>query len=189
MTKGKFIVVFGPTGVGKGTLVSYIKDQFPQILTPKTVATRPMRPGESEGNPYNFVSVEEFNERASRGDFIEWAEYSGNYYGTPLAPIKEGIQNGDLILKELEVQGVRQLLEKLPREDLFIVYVDGGSWEDLERRIRARAPIEDTEVALRKERFDDEQSSRSLADAVIYNKDGELENAKATFRKIVETLL
>lgn len=186
---GKFIVVFGPTGVGKGTLVSYIKETFPQLVAPKTTATRAMRPGESEGNPYNFVSVDEFKKRIDGGVFIEWAIYSDNYYGTPLAPIEKIIQEGDYAIKELEVQGVRQLLEKVARENLFIIYVDGGSWESLEKRIRARAPISETDVAGRKERYEDESASKDLADVIIKNEDGELEAAKAAFKKAIDTIL
>lgn len=187
--KGRFIVVFGPTGVGKGTLVSHVRESFPEIICPKTTSTRTMRPGESEGSPYNFVTVDEFKKKADAGEFIEWAIYSNNYYGTPLAPITNAINEGKVVLKELEVQGVRQLLDKLPRESLFIVYIDVGSWTDLERRIRNRAPISDEDVEERRKRYEDEHSSKHLADVIIANEDGRLEEAQLAFKRVIQDLL
>jgi guanylate kinase len=188
--QGKFVVIFGPTGVGKGTLAKYIRETFSEeLIFPRTKTTRPMRPGEESGTLYDFVSNEEFQKIIDEGGFIEWAEYSGNRYGTPLAPIQEVIDSGEIAFKELEVQGVRQLIERLPRENLFIVYIDAGSWDELEARIRARAPISDEEVAKRRKHYDDESASKHLADVVIENRNSELEEAQIAFKKVIEGLL
>jgi guanylate kinase len=175
--KGKFILVIGPTGSGKSVLINYVREQFSDLLFPVTYTTREKRPG-YESSSYRFLSVEEFQEKAASGDFIEWAQYGGNVYGTSKEEITTGLSEGKVMLKEMEVQGVRQIQSLLPKDELALVYIDAGSWDELEKRIRARAPISDEEVALRKKRFEDEVPFKDNADFVIPNPPGELDTAK-----------
>jgi guanylate kinase len=107
-----------------------------------------------ENAHYKFLSEEEFKQWIDEGKFLEWAEYSGNYYGTLRAEVEAALAEGKTLLKEMEVQGVRQIRETLPKEQLLTVFISAGSWDALEARIRARAPISDEEVALRRKRYD-----------------------------------
>ena len=174
---GKFILVIGPTGSGKSVLISYIRETFPDIVFPATYTTREMRPG-AENSSYKFISLDEFKAMEDAGDFVESAQFGGNYYGTSKKEIFEALSAEKILLKEMEVQGVRQIQDILSPEQLEIMYVDAGSWEELERRVRARAPITEEELAKRKLRYEDERPFKESADFVIQNYPGELEVAK-----------
>src|SRR3989344_3740507 len=104
--QGKFILVIGPSGSGKGTLINHARSLFPQIAYPKSCTTRSPRGGDSDKN-YLFLSHEDFSEKIKDGEFLEWAEYGGNYYGTLKSEVTRLLEQGRVVLKELEVQGVR----------------------------------------------------------------------------------
>ncbi|PIR85178.1 guanylate kinase [Candidatus Kaiserbacteria bacterium CG10_big_fil_rev_8_21_14_0_10_45_20] len=187
--RGRFVIVVGPSGAGKGTLVRYVLEAVPAISYAQSFVTRGMRPGEVNGEMYHFVSQEEFDKKIQQGDFLEWAEFGGNYYGTALSSVMPELEKGNIILKEVEVQGARQILEKIPRKSLFIIFIHAGSWGALEKRIRGRAPISEEEVAKRKGRYDDEMSFIQKADVIIENNDGSIEVAKKKIQEAVESLL
>jgi len=187
--KGKFILVIGPSGSGKGTLINHIRPLFHRLVYPKSSTTRTMRAGEQHGEHYYFLSRDEFQKRIDNGDFLEWAEYGGNYYGTLTSEVMPLINNGETALKELEVQGARQIREKIPKDELAIIFVNAGSWEEMEARIRARAPISETELQKRKERYQDEMSFMSEADFVVENRAGDVEAAKKRFEEVVRSLI
>ena len=188
--KGTFVIVVGSSGSGKGTLIQHIKTLFPEVLFPNSCVTRPMREGEMQGFPYQFLSVEEFKKRIASGDFIEWAQFSGQYYGTPKESIVRPIEEGKIILKEIEVQGARILLEKLPRENLVIIFIDAGNWDEYaEARLKRRAPISDDEIEIRRMRYEDEMTFKEQADFVISNRDGKLEQAKRDFENIIRSII
>lgn len=187
---GTFVVVVGSSGSGKGTLIRHLKTSFPNVVFPSSHVTRPMRENESEGFPYHFLSVEEFEKNIAEDKFLEWAQFSGNYYGTLSESILPHLTKGEVVIKELEVQGVRLLLEKLPRHVLKIVFIDAGNWEEYaEARIHARAPISEGELAARRKRYEDEQTFKTEADFVVQNKDGDLEIAKKQFEEIIRSII
>jgi guanylate kinase len=186
--QGKFILVVGPSGSGKGTLINYIRPLFPEMLYPKSCTTRAPRGGDSDGH-YIFLSADDFKFRADKGEFLEWAEYGGNYYGTLSSEVMPLLVEGKVALKELEVQGARQVREKISREQLVIVFVNAGSWADMEARIRARAPMAEAELERRKLRYEDEMNFMREADFVIANPVGKLEDAKKQFETIVRSLV
>lgn len=182
-------MVMGPTGSGKGTLIDHACSLYPEIVVPVSATTRSPRPGDVHGKHYHFLSEEEFKADIEKGLFLEWAIYGGNYYGTPKSEIMPRLDAGKLILLEIEVQGVRQLRDLLPKEQRVIVYIDGGSWDEIVERVRARAPITDAELEKRKARYDDEITFKSEADVMIENHDGGLEAAKKQFIDLVESVL
>ncbi len=186
--KGKFVLVVGTSGSGKNTLIEHVRPLFTEVVYAKSCVTRAPREGEDSGYRY-FVSREDFETRVKNGEFLEWAEYGGNLYGTLRAEVENPMRDGKIVLKELEVQGVRQIRGKIPKEDLVIVFINAGSWEDVEARIKARAPITEGELAKRKERYDDEMSYMKEADIVIENPQGQVERAKKDFEKALRLVV
>ena len=182
---GTFILVVGPSGSGKDTLINHIRPLFPELVYPKSTVTRKMRPGEEDGKSYYFVTEEQFHNEIDAGAFLEHASYGGNLYGTYKKEIEPILSAGRVALKELEVQGARQIREKLPKEQVFVIFLNAGSWEEMEKRIRARAPIGEQELAKRRERYEDELSFMAEADVVVENKQGQLEEAKKAFEAAV----
>ena len=187
--KGKFIVIVGPSGGGKGTLIKHLQSLFPSLIYPKSFVTRPRRPGEVDGDVYRFISVKEFKERIGRDDFLEWAVYSGNYYGTPASEVLPRIDRGEIVLKELEVQGARQLKKKMSKDELAIVFIDAGSWRDMEKRIKERSPITAEELKKREERYNDEITFMKEVNFVVKNETGKLDEAKKEIEAVIRSLL
>lgn len=185
---GTFILVIGPSGSGKGTLLSHIRATYGEntdLVFPVSCTTREMRPGENEGETYYFITREEFEEKVERDEFLEWAEYGGNLYGTLKAEILSPLKEGCVVIREVEVQGARAILSLFPRKNLYIAYVDAGNWDDFERRIRSRAPISDEELIERQKRYRDELTFKEKADSIISNREGELDHAKRHLEEIV----
>lgn len=181
MNSGKFILVIGPTGSGKSMLMKHAMATYPDLCTPFSYTTRPRRADAIENAHYRFISREEFEASIAAGDFIEHAEYGGNYYGTKKAEVEAALAEGKVLLKEMEVQGVRQVRDAMPADKLSTVYIDAGSWEELSGRVQEREAMSDEQLALRKERFLDEATFKDEADIVIANPHGEGEKAKEAF--------
>jgi guanylate kinase len=187
--QGTFIVIFGPSGSGKGELIAHIRKTFPEIVFARSDATRAMRPGERDGEVYHFVSNEAFDVKIAENGFLEWAEYSGNRYGTPKSEIAPHLEAGKTVLKEMEVQGVRLVRAALPREQVAVIFISAGEWDALEKRIRARAPITEEELVKRRERYEDELSYRGEADYEIENLEGKLSEAKQRIEELVRSII
>ncbi len=137
MKKGLLIVVSGPSGVGKGTVLKEFKDD-PELNLAYSVSmtTRARREGEIEGKNYFFVSREAFETAVAQGELLEYAEFVGNFYGTPLSYVEKLRQEGKNVLLEIEVQGCMQVAKKCP--DALTIFITPPSMEELERRIRGR---------------------------------------------------
>ena len=189
MKKGKFILVIGPTGSGKSMLMKHAISLFPQLVLPYSYTTRARRDDVIENSHYKFISVQEFKELIDNGEFFEWAQYSGNFYGTLRSEVEQHLFAGKILLKEVEVQGARQIRDLLSKEQLLTVFIRAGTWDALEARIRARAPITDEEIALRKQRYEDEITFMSEADVCIENINGRKEVANETFTNLIQSVL
>lgn len=179
--RGKLVLVVAPSGSGKDTLMEAAEAAFPDLPTLVTCTTRLPRPGEVDGVDYHFLTREEFERRIALGEFLEWAEYSGNRYGTLRASIEEVLERGEVLVAAIEVQGARQVRTLMPADELAIIYIEAGGWEVLKRRIEARAPISAEELEKRHERYLDEATFKEEADLVIENLDGKLEEGTAAF--------
>lgn len=141
--RGLLIVISGPSGVGKGTVRKALFDMENHNLDYSvSMTTRKPRIGEIDGVDYYFVSKEEFKNRIKEGTLLEWAEFVGNYYGTPLDKIEEKLNEGKEVVLEIEVQGAMQVREKMP--EAVFVFIAPPSRAALRERITARAtePIE-----------------------------------------------
>ena len=136
MSKGLLIVVSGPSGTGKGTVCTELLTQTPELAYSISATTRQPREGEVDGRNYYFLDKERFEKMIEKGDFLEYANVYGNYYGTPLGKIEERLAAGEDILLEIDTQGALNVMQKCP-EGLF-VFLLPPSLGELERRIRGR---------------------------------------------------
>ena len=145
--RGRLIVISGPSGVGKSTVVGALADRH-RFFFSISATTRTARPGETNGVEYYFVDSDEFERMRDRGDLLEWAEYSGNLYGTPRAPVLERLASGDDVLLDIEVKGAMQVKESYP--GAITLFLTPPTEEELERRLRNRGDtaLEDIERRL-----------------------------------------
>lgn len=183
--KGHVVVVMAPMGSGKGTLVKHALEKYPNLRQTISCTSREKRPGETDGQHYHFLSPDEFSEKIKAGDFLEWAEFAGNKYGTLKSEILPCLKHNDVVIVEIELQGVEQLLRLLPREHMTIVYIEAGGWETLKARALARAPMTEKELEARYQRYLEEAKAKPLADVIIDNS-GELEKAIQEFDQVIE---
>jgi len=135
--RGRLIVVSGPSGAGKSTLIHEALEAVPELAYSVSATTRAARPGEVEGEHYVFLSREEFERWIREGKFLEWAEYSGNLYGTLEQKVEELLDAGRSVILEIELQGARQV--RLKRPDAAMVFVRAPSLEETRRRLSGRA--------------------------------------------------
>lgn len=145
MTKGLLLVLSGPSGVGKGTLCARLRSLSPELVYSVSATTRKPREGEVDGVNYFFKTREQFEAMIEAGELLEWAEYVGNFYGTPKSFVQETIDQGKDIILEIDVQGAMQVKERFP-EAIFI-FVLPPSLEELQSRITNRGT--ETESSIR----------------------------------------
>jgi len=175
------IIVSGPSGSGKSTLVEKLR-ALPGTMFSVSCTTRPRRAAESPGKCYDFVSEEEFQQRIQHGEFLEYAQVFGkHWYGTPQKWVDEARRLGKDLVLEIDVQGARQVKEKLP--DAIAVFIVPPSREDVERRLRARGQDSDQAIERRLERARQEMDRSSDYDFIVVNDD--LERASDELRSIV----
>ncbi len=136
MKQGRIIVISGPSGVGKGTIVRELLRREPTLRLSVSATTRAMRPGEVDGKHYFFVTHEKFEQMIENGELLEHASYAGNYYGTPLGPVEEALENGVSVVLEIDVHGGLQVMEHRP--DAISVFIAPPSYEELRRRLTGR---------------------------------------------------
>ncbi|GAA1011388.1 MULTISPECIES: guanylate kinase [Streptomyces] len=132
----RLTVLSGPSGVGKSTVVAHMRKKHPEVWLSVSATTRKPRPGEQHGVHYFFVSDEEMDKLIANGELLEWAEFAGNRYGTPRAPVMERLEAGVPVLLEIDLQGARQVREAMPESRL--VFLAPPSWEELVRRLTGR---------------------------------------------------
>jgi guanylate kinase len=165
----RLTVLSGPSGVGKGTVVARIRRLYPEIWVSVSCTTRVPRPGERAGVEYTFVTRVEFERMVHAGELLEHAEFAGNWYGTPKAPVLRRLAEGAPALLEIDLQGARQVRAAMPQAQL--VFLAPPSWTELERRLTGRGtePHEVIEARLAQARV--EMAAESEFDAVVVNDD------------------
>jgi guanylate kinase len=179
---GLLVVLAGPSGVGKGTVHRRLRDELADVELSVSVTTRPPRVGEVDGVDYHFVDRPTFESMAEDGRLLEWAEYAGNLYGTPLVPVEQAVAAGRVVLLEIEVQGALQVIDRVP--EALTVFLVPPSWEELERRLRARGTEDEETVARRLRTARRELGCRDDFDAVVINDD--LGRCVAEVRALIE---
>jgi guanylate kinase len=161
------VVVSGPSGCGKDTVVMELMRRRPDIELAVSMTSRPKRDYEIEGNHYYFVSREEFELRISEEEMVEYTEYAGNYYGTPKKEIEDRLVNRQTVVLVIEFNGAKRIKEMYP--DSLLVFIVPPSLEELERRLRLRDTEENWEVEKRLEIAKEELKHLADYDFVIEN--------------------
>lgn len=136
MNKGKVIVLSGPSGVGKGTVVKKMLENSDDYALSISATTRSPREGEVDGVNYFFLTVDEFKDRIEKGLILEYAQYCNNYYGTPRTYVEECVNNGKNVILEIEVQGAMNVKKNMP--EAVTVFIMPPSNDELEKRLRGR---------------------------------------------------
>ncbi|MDI6713318.1 MAG: guanylate kinase [Anaerosomatales bacterium] len=169
MPKGRLLIISGPSGAGKGTLVDRLVERVPEAWVSVSATTRRPRPGEVDGVDYRFMSAAEFQRHVDAGDFLEWAEVHGNRYGTLRQDVEQKIAEGRLVVLEIDPQGAEQVRRLV--DDAVCVFVVAPSFDELERRIRKRGAESDEEIAKRLETAKRELRLVGTYDYVVQNDD------------------
>ena len=173
MKKGLLIIISGPSGVGKGTVRKYFMDDDSLRLTYSiSMTTRKPRQGERDGVDYIFTTREKFEEAIAEGELLEWAEFVGHYYGTPLTQVEKLREEGKNVLLEIEVQGADQVRKKCP--DALSIFIIPPSMEELEKRIRGRRSEPEEIVQQRLAKAENEMKMVSNYKYIVCNEDPQL---------------
>lgn len=173
---------------GKGTIVRHALSVFPEIYHTVSCTTRAPRPGEEHGHHYYFLSPEEFEAKRVNGEFLEWAVFGNNKYGTLKSEIIPRLESGQVVIAEIEVQGVEQLHKLLPKENITTVYIHAGPWELLKERALRRAPMTEEELQKRYERYQVEVASKAIADIILDNTQNDITIAQASFCDLIKDI-
>lgn len=181
---GKLIVLTGPSGVGKGTLLQRLLQECPDLYLAVSATTRSPRAGEIDGQHYYFLTKDQFQEQIDHNQLLEWAEYAGNYYGTLREPVIQGISQGQKVILEIELVGARQIRAKVP--DAFQIFVSPPSLSALETRIRSRGQDSEEAIARRLNQAKIELAAAPEFDFQLVNDD--LDSALQTLKAKVLSL-
>ncbi|MGZ5349487.1 MAG: guanylate kinase [Actinomycetota bacterium] len=177
------IVIAGPSGVGKGSVVKALRARDPDGLWLSVSATtRPPRSGEVPGLDYVFVDDAEFSRMVEAGELLEWAEVFGNRYGTPRAYVDAELDAGHDVILEIDVQGAQQVRDQAP--DALLILLEPPTLEELASRLRGRGTESEERIATRLEKADWELAQRGSFDHVVVNDD--LEHASSQVAAIIE---
>ncbi len=167
--KGKVFIVSGPSGSGKSTVLREVFSRRDHIWFSVSATTRAPRPGEEEGVDYFFMDRDRFEKMIRDGQFLEHAQFVGNYYGTPAGPVMEHLEAGDDVVLDIEIVGAAQVREKLP--EAVSVFIQPPSMEELEHRLRKRSTETEEKIIGRLERARREFAERDKYDHVVINDD------------------
>lgn len=179
--KGNLIIISSPSGGGKGTLIREILKIVPEIGYSVSFTTREMREGEIDGHDYFFVGNEKFQELINSGEFLEYAEVHGNFYGTSINQVKTELGLGHDIILEIDVQGAKAVREKMP--DAVSIFILPPSFEVLATRLKERATESPEELKVRLGNSFGEVSRFDEFEYVVIN--GEIEKAVADLKHII----
>ncbi|MDQ5894313.1 MAG: guanylate kinase [Actinomycetota bacterium] len=181
----KVFVITGPSGVGKGSLISLLRHRIPELELSTSATTREPRPGEQQGVDYHFLGEQEFLDRVDAGEFLEHAAYSGNHYGTLRSEVDRRIESGSPVVLEIEVQGARQIAQSMP--EAVQIFIAPPALESLKERLEGRGTDSPEAIARRLEVAEEELEARDEFHHQVVN--DELERALGELEGIVRSKL
>lgn len=168
MSAGLLIVVSGPAGVGKGTVVSLVRKKNSDVVFSVSATSRSPRPGETDGVNYFFVSKKYFRQMIEQNNLLEWVEYCGNYYGTPRDYVERELERGHIVLLEIEVEGAMKIKAQYPQ--CVSVFITPPDLEELKKRITGRGTESPEVIERRMLRAQKELNHINEYDHVIVNR-------------------
>ncbi len=168
--RGLMFVLSSPSGAGKSTLSRMLIEKMPGLRMSVSATTRPMRPGEVDGQHYHFIDKAKFDAMVKNGEFLEYAPVFDNHYGTPRSPVEDALSSGEDVLFDIDWQGTQQLREKA-RDDVVSVFILPPSADDLEKRLHTRAQDSHEVIRGRMSRASHELSHWAEYDYVVTNRD------------------
>ncbi len=166
---GNLFIISGPSGTGKGTLVSRVLERIPDAWVSVSATTRKPRPGEQDAVHYYFLSEQEFKDLIDEGGFLEWAFVHGNYYGTLKERVLEHVRAGQQVILEIDVQGAFQVKEAIP--EAHLIFIEPPSLEELKRRLHARATESEEVISSRLQTANVELAQKMEYDTRVVNDD------------------
>ena len=181
MKKGRAFIVSGPSGVGKSTVLHALLEKRQNTVFSVSATTRAARPGETDGVDYFFVDVDTFQDWIHQDEFLEYAEFVGNFYGTPKKYVQEAMEQGKDVILDIEVQGAGQVVHKMP--EVVRIFIAPPSWEELERRLTERGTDSSDKIRKRLLRAKVEFQTAHAYDYFVIN--DTVENAVAELEAIM----
>lgn len=185
-TRGNIIIIVAPSGTGKSTLIKRLKEEFRDLHWSVSFTTREMRPGEVDGKHYFYISREEFLKKKDQGDFIEWAEVHGNFYGTSLGFVNSKVNNGYSLLFDLDVQGADNMKKQFG-DEATAIFIAPPSLDSLRERLHGRGTDSQDVINLRLENAKNELTRQNDYDFVVIN--DELDKAYKELSDVVRKTL
>ncbi|OZD10169.1 guanylate kinase [Rhodococcus sp. 06-235-1A] len=169
--RGRLVVLSGPSGVGKSSVVRLVRAALPELVFSVSVTTRSPRPGETDGQDYHFVSADEFDRMIADGELLEWASIHGGLQrsGTPAAPVNAALEAGSPVLLELDLAGARAV--RVSKPEALLVFMAPPTWDDLVSRLVGRATEESAATERRLETARVELAAQDEFDTVVVNTD------------------
>jgi guanylate kinase len=164
---GRLFIISAPSGTGKSTVIQKIMELRSDLSFSVSATTRPPRPGETEGVAYRFLSRSEFERMIAQNDFLEYAEFVGDFYGTPKQPVLDHVCKGEDVILDIDVQGCKQIKKAMP--EAVSIFLIPPSMEELERRLRTRGTDSEDKVKYRLQRAKAEMLERNIYDFNVVN--------------------
>jgi guanylate kinase len=181
-TPGRLFIISAPSGTGKSTVIQKIMALRGDLSFSVSATTRAPRPGETDGVDYRFISRGEFETMIAQSDFLEYAEFVGDFYGTPKQPVLDHIGRGEDVILDIDVQGCKQIKQAMP--EAVSIFLIPPSMEELERRLRTRGTDSEEKVKYRLQRAKGEMLERNIYDHNVVN--DSVEQAAYDIIKIID---